>query len=148
MVFKFYKYGSLFDFIFERKSKNFPIPYSLHVSFHLAQKMASAFCLMDDRGYIHNDKKITNILMNVNPIESLFPVITDFGIVHVQDKALVASGFSIKSIRAGTLEYCAPEVLSSFKQKQEKISTVKTDVCSMEIVLIELFTRSAWKFLM
>jgi serine/threonine protein kinase len=145
IVLKFYRYGSLFDFIFNRDASAVLVPYSLNVSVHLAERMTNAFQTMHSKGYIHNDIKPANILLDGDDDEPLFPVITDFGITHILDTAVVALGFRKTNIRAGTPEYCAPEVLRSFKTK-ELISNVKSDVYSFGIVLIELFTRKrAWK---
>lgn len=146
IVLKYYKYGSLFHFIYSKNANIIPsMPYSLGASLHLAERMTYAFHLMHSKGYTHNDIKLANILLDGDESEKIFPVITDFGIAHILDSAVVAAGFKIKNVKAGTLEYCAPEVLVSFENNQI-ISNVKTDVYSIGIVLIELFRRScAWK---
>jgi len=145
IVLRYYRYGSLFHFIYSKKQSSVPIPYDLKTSIHLAERMTFAFGIMHSKGYIHNDIKLANILLDGDKDEPLFPVITDFGITHILDTAIVVSGFRRKNIKAGTPEYCAPEVLVSF-QNNEMVSNVKTDVYSLGIVFIELFTRSrAWK---
>jgi hypothetical protein len=145
IVLRYYRYGSLFHFIYSKKQSSVPIPYDLKTSIHLAERMTFAFEIMHSKGYIHNDIKLANILLDGDKDEPLFPVITDFGITHILDTAIVVSGFRRKNIKAGTPEYCAPEVLVSF-QNNEMVSNVKTDVYSLGIVFIELFTRSrAWK---
>ena len=145
IVLRYYRYGSLFHFIYSKKQSSVPITYDLKTSIHLAERMTFAFGIMHSKGYIHNDIKLANILLDGDKDEPLFPVITDFGITHILDTAIVVSGFRRKNIKAGTPEYCAPEVLVSF-QNNEMVSNVKTDVYSLGIVFIELFTRSrAWK---
>jgi hypothetical protein len=145
IVMRYYKYGSLFHFIFSKTLENLPIPYELQSCLHLAEKTAYAIGIMHQKGYIHNDIKSTNVLLDGDDEEPLFPVITDFGISHILDSAIIACGFKRKNVKAGTLEYCAPEVLTSFKNN-ELISDVKTDVYSLGIVFLELFTRNkAWK---
>jgi serine/threonine protein kinase len=119
IVLKYYKYGSLFHFIYSKNANIIPsIPYSLGASLHLAERMTYAFHLMHSKGYTQNDIKLANILLDGDESEKIFPVITDFGIAHILDSAVVAAGFKIKNVKAGTLEYCAPEVLVSFKNKQ------------------------------
>jgi serine/threonine protein kinase len=57
----------------------------------------------------------------------------------------VVRGFQIINPKVGTLQYSAPEVLVGFQNKV-RISNVKTDIYSLGLVLLELFTRKpAWK---
>jgi serine/threonine protein kinase len=145
IVLKYYNYGSLFQYVFVSNSHHVPVPYSLEISLHLADRVTNAVHEMHVKGYIHNDLKLGNVLLDSDSEEVLFPVITDFGLCHVLDNATVTSGFKIKNLKAGTPEYCAPEILRSFSQN-ETISNVKTDVYSIGILLFELFTRTRpWK---
>jgi serine/threonine protein kinase len=144
-VLRYYRYGSLFDFIYSTKQTAVRVRYDLNISIHLAERMAYALALMHSKGYIHNDIKPANILLDGDKEEPLFPVVTDFGISHILNSAFVAAGFRKKNVRAGTPEYCSPEVLKSFLTK-EMVSNIKSDVYSFGILLIELFTRKQpWK---
>jgi len=55
---------------------------------------------------------------------------------YVLNTASVVSGFKLKKLKAGTPEYCAPEVLISF-QDDSHVSNIKTDVYSMGIIFID-----------
>jgi serine/threonine protein kinase len=143
IILKYYKYGSLFYFVFSKTSNSVPVRYSLAISLDLALRITLSFNKMHTKGYIHNDIKLGNILFDEE--EKLFPVITDFGITNVLSTASVVSGFKLKILKAGTPEYCAPEVFTSF-QNDNIISNVQTDVYSIGIIFIELLTRKkAWK---
>jgi hypothetical protein len=141
IVLKYYRYGSLYKYIFNgHKTSEVPIVYSLTVATHLGARLCDAINIMHSKGYIHNDIKMENILLDGDNEETLFPVICDFGIVYVSNSASVIQGFEVKNSKAGTAKFCAPEVLRSFKEKI-RISNVKSDVYSVGIVLIELLTR-------
>jgi serine/threonine protein kinase len=144
IVLKYYRYGSLFNFIYS-PNNDVPVPYSIELSLHLASRIIEAINLMHKKGYIHNDLKSANFLLDGDTNEPLYPVITDFGIVQILDSANIANGFKIRNLKAGTPDYCAPEVLISFRNN-EMIFNYKTDIYSFGIILIELFTRSRpWK---
>lgn len=134
IVFKYYNYGSLFDYIFQPQGKcSVPVKYSLEVAIMLAKQISYAFRLMHEKNFIHNDIKPGNILLDGSEDDALFPVICDFGIVHALNSVKKIRGFKTKEVKAGTLEYCAPEVLNSFKN-DKRTSDFKTDVYSLGIL--------------
>jgi serine/threonine-protein kinase len=134
IVLKYYNYGSLHSFLYLPKPLDIPVRYSLILSLHLAERIAYAVHLMHCKGYIHNDLKPPNILLDGDNEDPLFPVITDFGLVNILNTANIASGFKINNLKGGTYEYCAPELLKSFKNKI-LISNVETDMYAFGIVL-------------
>lgn len=140
IVLRYYRYGSLYNYLF-KKITIIPIPYSLNVSIDLAERITFAINTMHSRGYIHNDINPSNILLHADKNEILFPVITDFGLVH-----LINMNIDMENCKKVKLEYCAPEMLLGFKQKIAKVANFKTDIYSFGIVLINIFTRNtAWK---
>lgn len=146
-ILKFYPLGSLLEYVFQDNKKKSAViePYSIELVLSLSMKLALAVNFMHSKSYVHNDLKFGNILLDRDEYEALIPVLSDFGSVEILDQASVVKGFSLTTIKAGTLTYCAPEVLKSFKSKYKRVSTFKTDVYSFGILLLELFTRKqAW----
>jgi len=145
VLFKYYKFGSLRSFIKSSGSTFAEVVYTPLNASHLSVKLALAIRTMHIKGFVHNDLKPDNILLDGDAEEPLFPVICDFGIAHITSAANVVAGFEFQNIKAGTPRYCAPEILLSFKENKIQISSPKSDIFSLAIVLLELFTRKdAW----
>jgi serine/threonine protein kinase len=145
IVLKYYRYGSLFEYLFEGKVPSPALKYSFEIAIHLGKRLSYAFKVMHSKGLIHNDIKLANVLLEEDKEEILFPVICDFGSVQVLTSAQVIKGFHLIDVKSGTFQYCAPEVLKCFN-KSERISNYKTDVFSLGILLLEIFTKKpAWK---
>jgi serine/threonine protein kinase len=144
VVLKFYKYGTLKQFIFPSKTAKARVrfDYTLPLILSFCKKIAWAVNYMHQKGVIHNDIKLDNILLDGDEVEKLYPVLTDFGLVKVLDSADKIKGFETAEIKACTTVYAAPEVLLGFKNKLEtRISNVKTDTYSVGVVFYELFSR-------
>ena len=99
-----------------------PFNYSFQIAIHLAIKFVETIDKMHSKGFIHNDLKLDNILLDVDEEDGLFPVLCDFGIVHVSNSASVIQGFKVINCKAGTPQYCAPEVLSSMSNSRSIVS--------------------------
>lgn len=122
-----------------------PVKYTLNEIISIAKQLSYAFGLMRTKGYIHNDIKPENILLDMDESKVIYPVICDFGLVHVLNSAGIVQGFKLKNLKAGTVQYCAPEVLNGVSN-ENRVSNYKTDVYSLGIVFLELFTRkNAWE---
>jgi hypothetical protein len=143
IVLKFYKLGSLKEFIYEKESKpKFDqYDYELDLAIFLGKKIAWSLNFMHMKGYIHNDIKPDNILLDSDQEESLFPVITDFGIVHITDEAKVVKGINKQNLLAATMTYAPPERLQAILKKTPLKNTPKSDVYSFAILYLELLTR-------
>jgi serine/threonine protein kinase len=141
LILKYYKYGSLRNFIFPSANEEIKIDYSLKLILSISMKIIWAVNSMHEKGVIHNDIKPDNILLDGDDEEPLFPVISDFGIVKIMNTADLITGFNTAEIRACTAVYAAPELLASMKLKINRISNPKTDTYSVGIVLYELFSR-------
>jgi serine/threonine protein kinase len=145
IVFKYYKLGSLFSLLFQRdKNPSLSEKYNLNLAIGFAVRISTSLNVMHSKGYLHNDLKPDNILLDSDQEEDLFPVLCDFGSIQVLDSAKIIPGFKVMKSQSATPEYCAPEVLAGYKNN-ERICTIKTDIYSCGIVILELFTRRrAW----
>jgi hypothetical protein len=138
IVLKYYKHGSLNKFL---STAQFPKEYNLATALTLGIQIVHSIMLMHSKGFIHNDIKVENILVESDFVEKhFFAVICDFGCVEVMNSVRVIPGFQIMDTNSGTIQYCAPEVLIGFKNKI-RISSKKTDVYSIGLVLFHLFTK-------
>jgi serine/threonine protein kinase len=145
IVFKYYKLGSLFSFLFlHEKNPSVYLKYNYELALRFAVTICTSLSLMHSKGYLHNDLKPGNILLDSDQEEDLFPVLCDFGAIEVLDSAKVTPGFKVIKSETATPDYSAPEVLLGYR-KNKRICTVKTDIYSYGIVVLELFTRKrAW----
>jgi serine/threonine protein kinase len=145
IVLKYYKYGSLKYFIRPEGvllSENLTkIRYTLNVAIALAKRIAWALSYMHKKGYIHNDVKPDNILLDSDEVEPLFPVISDFGSVEVTNSAEVVQGMDFSVCQGISLQYASPERLKSFVVKKKIKATAEGDVYSVGIILFELVSR-------
>jgi serine/threonine protein kinase len=96
---------------------------------------------MHMKRYIHNDIKPDNILLDSDKEEEIFPVLTDFGIVHITDDATLVEGMQNHNLLAATMTYAPPERLQAITQKIKLDTTPKSDVYSFSLVFLELLTR-------
>jgi hypothetical protein len=146
MVLRYYRLGTLLHFIRDGKLPEVQIEHDFEVSFSLARRLAWAINFMHSKGFVHNDIKPDNVLLESDEEESLYPVLTDFGITKLLEKAEVVPNMQVMNIKAGTRMYCAPEILKALSGELDYNPTVKSDVYSFSIVIYELFTRTrAWK---
>jgi serine/threonine protein kinase len=107
--------------------------------------MVWALSLMHLKNLVHNDIKPDNILLDKDEKGLIFPVITDFGVVHVLDSADAIKSMKIVRLNAATKSYAAPEVLQCLPQNTQKTFGKSSDVFSVGIVCVEMYTRkNAW----
>jgi hypothetical protein len=143
IILKYYPLGNLMHFLFKPKP-DVVDKYNLYVAVSFSIKICTAINLMHSKGFIHNDIKPDNILLSSDSEEPLYPVISDFGLVHIKDTIHVVKGFEIFNLKGATLYYSPPEVLKAMK-KGKRTSNPATDVYSIGILLWELFSRQkAW----
>jgi len=148
IVLKYYSLGALANFIHvdNPNSQCFRYEYNYNQVLRIAIRLSEAIGLMHDKGYIHNDIKPENVLLDEDDEDGLFPVLTDFGIVYVTELADVIKGINTVKINAATRTYASPERLSNMLNHQIIESTTKGDVYSFTLVLLEMVTRKfPWK---
>jgi serine/threonine protein kinase len=97
--------------------------------------------MMHKKGFIHDDIKPGNILLDSDKEESLFPVISDFGNVKVLQSCEVVVGMDIVFCNGISLSFAAPEKLISYRDKKPLACTSKVDVFSFAMVFYEMLTR-------
>jgi serine/threonine protein kinase len=142
IVLKFYKFGDLNNFIWPDKKKS-DVLYKLGTAFLMGKRIAWALNMMHKKGFVHDDIKPANILLDSDNDEPLFPVLSDFGNVKVLSSADVVKGMQVVACRGNSLFYAAPENLSAFKNKTSLVPSTKSDVYSFGIVFYELLTRKS-----
>jgi hypothetical protein len=148
IVLKYYRLGSLKNFIFPGKGdEEWKIfAYSFDPIHYIACKMTWALSLMHAKNLVHNDIKPDNILLDKDEKGVIFPVITDFGVVHVLDSADKVKSMKIVRLNAATRNYAAPEVLDCLKNHAADRFGKASDIFSVAIVCLELYTRKrAWE---
>jgi serine/threonine protein kinase len=96
---------------------------------------------MHAKNFVHNDIKPDNILLDKDEKGIIFPVITDFGVVHVLDSADKIKGMKLVHLNAATKNYAAPEILKCLKERVSKTFGKSSDVFSVGIVCLELYSR-------
>jgi serine/threonine protein kinase len=138
-----YHLGSLNDFIENKKSKfTEKYVYDIPLAGFLMKKISWSINQMHMKGFVHNDIKPDNVLLDSDEDEPLFPVICDFGIVQILDSADVVKGMVVKKIKGATLQYASPEIISFFLKKTTVYNpTFKSDVYSVGILAVMVFTR-------
>jgi hypothetical protein len=144
LVLKFYRFGTLKAFAFPKPNleSTLTADYTITLVVSLSKRIAWAINHMHEKGVIHNDIKLDNILLDGDQDEPVFPVISDFGLVKILYTADILEGFDIQEKNGLTPVYSAPEVLlSSQKGKKQRVSNVKTDAYSVGVVMYELFCR-------
>jgi serine/threonine protein kinase len=147
IVLKYYPLGALTDLLFPAKKLKWQsFNYTFDVAFNIAYRLIWAFKIMHSKDIVHCDIKPDNILLDQDEKNTIFPVITDFGIAHVLGTAEMVQGMKLSNIIAATKFYAAPEVLSDFKKKKYNCFKKECDIYSIGILCLELFCRkSAWR---
>ncbi len=99
IVLKLYRFGALNNFIWpEKDAKLIGVPYTLGVAIDIAKRLAWCINIMHQKGFIHDDIKPGNILLDSDNDEPIFPVISDFGNVKIINSAEVVRGMELVSV--------------------------------------------------
>jgi hypothetical protein len=143
IVLKYYPLGSLKNLIYKKDPQLYAdIKYNVNFGLYLLKKITWALQLMHSKGYVHNDIKPDNILLDSDKEEKIFPVISDFGVVFILNSANVVKGYAVKMIKGATLIYASPEIIRSLMKKSQDFSpTLKSDVYSIGILSFEILGR-------
>lgn len=84
-------------------------------------------------GTIHRDIKPENIMFKVNSVD---PIICDFGIAHFAEDELLTIIKTKKSDRMANFQYAAPE-----QRVKGEVATAQTDIYAAALILNEMFTN-------
>jgi serine/threonine protein kinase len=117
------------------------VKYTIGNAIHLAKRIAWSLNIMHKKGFVHDDIKPANILLDCDEEEPLFPVISDFGNTKVLNSAEVVAGMEIVAINGISVHFAAPEKVKAFKHRIRISSTTKMDVYSYGIVFYCIFSR-------
>lgn len=81
LVLKFYRFGTLNSFAFPEPGERPKVKheYTIGLIFSFCKKITWSVNYMHEKGVIHNDIKLDNILLDGDDVEPIFTVITDFG---------------------------------------------------------------------
>lgn len=115
--------GALLDFLRKDESK---MKLSFDSLISIAAQVASGMAHLERRGLIHRDLAARNVLIG----ENLLTKVADFGLARV----IVDNEYSAHQGARFPVKWTAPEAISFGK------FTVKSDVWSFGILLMELFT--------
>jgi serine/threonine protein kinase len=141
IVLKTYAFGCLDSFITSKKYEMF---YSFDIIVKLAQKITMALESIHSKNYIYNNMSSMNVMLDGDIAEFIFPVLIDFRSAVSSSKNKVEKGFENLETNTETLSYFSPEVLTCFKYKYDRVCSLKTDIYSVGIVLMELVTRKRY----
>ncbi|KAJ7515698.1 hypothetical protein O6H91_22G024100 [Diphasiastrum complanatum] len=127
LVYRFMANGSLDDWLHERPNGAQMLGWPLRLNIALGMAKGLKFLHHNcSPPIIHRDMKASNILLD----ENFEPRLTDFGLARV----LGAQETHVSTIVAGTLGYVPPEYCQTWR------ATIKGDVYSLGVVLLELIT--------
>ncbi|KAJ4823199.1 hypothetical protein Tsubulata_015147 [Turnera subulata] len=127
LVYEYMPFGSLEDRLFDLPPDETPLDWNTRLKIALGAAKGLESLHKSNPPVIYRDLKASNILLD----ESFEPKLSDFGLAKfgpIGDKSHVSTRVM------GTYGYCAPEYASTGRL------TIKTDIYSYGIVLLELIT--------
>jgi len=106
------------------------IPMSVERAARVMTEVCEAVAYAHDRGLVHRDLKPENILLDAAGRAK----VSDFGIARMMQPDPAERALTAPGVTAGTLHYCAPEVIDGAPPDP------RSDVYALGVVLYELVT--------
>lgn len=135
IVMKFYKDGSLFDWVRSKRCHQKWAPKIL-------KEISQALQIMHSHYLAHCDMKTQNVLIEyVNGVPSSY--LTDFGITHVLSEQIIATrAFTIKNLKGLSIQFAAPEAFQNFRSAAYKsVDFTKYDLYSLGCIIYEVTNK-------
>lgn len=140
IVTKRYRYGCITDILSSKRENG--MAFTVDLIFQLSRKITLALEIIHSKNFTYNNMNLLNIMLDGDDEELVFPVLINFRVATPFTRDKIEQGFDFVSTDTQALSYFAPEVLTCFKYKIDRVCSIKTDIYSLGIVLLELFSKT------